>query len=227
MITAMNCSIGRSTLTEGLDAATTPDVELWWPFAVPDPTDTDIDTLVAELDQRNLRLVALNMYGGDLSAGDRGILHHHDLPAAHLNAIEHLHHLTGVNRFNLLLGRGGPTLTDAQVRRFAAVARDVAKRFGGVVMVEPLSGLDDYPVRTLTDAAALLDRAGAGGLLLDLYHLAVNDAVELAGVSPEHVQVADHPGRGAPGTGELPLAEWVQQLRDAGYRGHVTAEWLP
>lgn len=227
MITAMNCSIGHTTLTEGLDDATTSAVELWWPFTVPDPTDAQLNDLVAELNQRNLELVALNLYGGNLAAGDRGVLHDHDLPAAHLNAVERLHHLSGVNRFNLLLGRGGPTLTEAQVHRFATVAHDIDQRFGGVVMVEPLSGLDDYPVRTLTDAATLLERAGAGGLLLDLYHLAVNDAVELDGVMPEHVQVADHPGRGAPGTGELPLAKWVQKLRDAGYRGHVAAEWLP
>ncbi|QGU04464.1 Hydroxypyruvate isomerase [Corynebacterium comes] len=218
----MNCSIGRNSLTEGLDAATTPNVELWWPFAVPDPTDADIDAVVAELKSRNLTLVALNMFGGDLAAGDRGILHERDMPAAHLDAIERFHNLTGVPRFNLLVGRGGAQLTDQQVERFGAVARDVEKRFGGVVMIEPLSGAEDYPVKTLADAALL-----PGGLLLDLYHLAVNGPVDLNGVMPEHVQIADSPGRGAPGTGSLPLAEWVQQLRDAGYGGHVAGEWLP
>lgn len=224
MITAMNCSIGRASLTEGLEAATTTDVELWWPFPVPDPTDAEIDAVVGELRSRGLNLVALNMFGGDLAAGDRGILHERDMPAAHLDAVERFHQLTGVSRFNLLVGRGGAQLTARQVERFAAVAGDVDKRFGGVAMIEPISGAPDYPVKTLIDAAPLLNH---GGLLLDLYHLAVNDAVELEGVVPEHVQVADLPGRGAPGTGELPLEEWVGQLRANGYRGHIAGEWLP
>lgn len=222
MITAMNCSIGRASLTEGLDAAVTPAVELWWPFAVPDPAAAQIDAVVAELEKRGLTLVALNMFGGDLAKGDRGILHERDMPAAHLDAVERFHDLTGVSRFNLLIGRGGPELTDLQVARFGAVARDVGKRFGGVAMIEPLSGAADYPVTSLADAARV-----PGALLLDLYHLAVNGPVDLSGVMPEHVQVADSPGRGAPGTGDLPLEKWVRQLREAGYAGHVAGEWLP
>jgi len=223
MITATNCSIGRASLTGGLDATLTPKVELWWPFAHPDPTDAEIRGVVAELEKRNLQLIALNMFGGDLAAGDRGILHEQDLPAAHIDALERFHELTGVSRFNLLLGRGGTRLTADQERRFAAVAGEVGRRFGGVAMVEPISATPDYPVTTVDHAAPLLEH---GGLLLDLYHLAVNEAVDLS-VMPEHVQIADNPGRGAPGTGSLPLEQWVQQLRDAGYEGEVAAEWLP
>ncbi len=223
MITATNCSIGRASLTEGLDASTTPRVELWWPFAHPDPTDSEIRGVVTELEKRNLQLIALNMFGGDLAAGDRGILHEQDLPEAHLDAVERFHELTGVRRFNLLLGRGGTELTAEQERRFGAVAGDVEKRFGGVAMVEPISATPDYPVTTVAQAVPLLQH---GGLLLDLYHLAVNDAVDLS-VMPEHVQIADNPGRGTPGTGSLPLVQWITQLRDAGYEGEVAAEWLP
>ncbi|MDO5511352.1 TIM barrel protein [Corynebacterium sp.] len=223
MITAMNCSIGRASYCVGLDEAPTSQVELWWPFTHPDPTDEEIRGVVAELQRRNKKLIALNMFGGDLAAGDRGILHERDMPAAHLDAIEAFHGLTGVRRFNLLVGRGGTELTADQERRFAAVARDVDKRFGGVAMVEPLSAAPDYPVTTVEQAAPLREH---GGLLLDLYHLAVNDAVVLDATA-EHVQIADNPGRGAPGTGTLPLQEWVDTLREQGYEGEITAEWLP
>ncbi|MDO5668974.1 MAG: TIM barrel protein [Corynebacterium sp.] len=223
MITATNCSIGRTTYLEGLDAAPTTKVELWWPFAYPDPSDEEIDRVVAELERRNKQLIALNMFGGDLAAGDRGILHEQDMPAAHLDAIERFHEKTGVRRFNLLLGRGGTQLTADQERRFNLVARDVDKRFGGVAMVEPISATPDYPVTTVEHARPLLEH---GGLLLDLYHLAVNDAVELS-ITPEHVQVADNPGRGAPGTGSLPLQDWIDQLHAQGYAGEVAGEWLP
>lgn len=223
MITAMNCSIGRTGYREGLEAATMTKVEMWWPFAHPDPTDDEIRGVVAALERRGKQLIALNMFGGDLAAGDRGVLHEQDLPAAHLDAVERFHELTGVRRFNLLLGRGGTRLTADQERRFAAVARDVDKRFGGVAMVEPLSATPDYPVTTVDQAAPLREH---GGLLLDLYHLAVNDAVVLDATA-EHVQIADNPGRGAPGTGTLPLQDWIDQLRAEGYTGEVAAEWLP
>ena len=42
---------------------------------------------------------------------------------------------------------------------------------------------------------------------------------------PVHVQIADFPGRGAPGTGEAPLRSWVERLRAAGYAGEVAGEW--
>ncbi|WP_396031431.1 hypothetical protein [Cellulomonas fimi] len=40
-----------------------------------------------------------------------------------------------------------------------------------------------------------------------------------------HVQVADAPGRGEPGTGTLPIREWVADLRAGGYAGQVALEY--
>ncbi|RNE48317.1 TIM barrel protein [Corynebacterium alimapuense] len=232
MITAMNCSIGRATYLEGLDAAVAAgisSVELWWPFPVPDPAPEKIDGLIAELAQRELELVALNLWGGNLGSGDRGVLHQSHLPPAHLDAVVSIHEATGVNRFNLLLGRGGKQLSQIQVTRFAEIAEELDARCGGLAMIEPLSGVADYPVTTIAQAQNLLERAGAGGLLLDLYHVAVNaqGVLDLAGVEPAHLQIADFPGRGAPGTGELPLQQWIDQLREGGYDGLIVGEWLP
>jgi hydroxypyruvate isomerase len=41
-----------------------------------------------------------------------------------------------------------------------------------------------------------------------------------------HVQVADDPGRGAPGTGRAPVSEWLAALADSGYEGVVGLEYL-
>ncbi|GAA2459873.1 hypothetical protein GCM10010191_95290 [Actinomadura vinacea] len=84
---------------------------------------------------------------------------------------------------------------------------------------------------------AVIERAGADGgprnlgLLLDLYHLAANGAdVEAAirawGAGAAHVQIADAPGRGVPGSGELPLVDWVRTLRERGYGGAVALEYV-
>jgi hydroxypyruvate isomerase len=40
-----------------------------------------------------------------------------------------------------------------------------------------------------------------------------------------HVQVADSPGRGQPGTGEINFEYVFRRLRELGYRGHVGLEY--
>ncbi|GAP60294.1 putative hydroxypyruvate isomerase [Arthrobacter sp. Hiyo1] len=59
-------------------------------------------------------------------------------------------------------------------------------------------------------------------LLADFYHLAVNGddvaaVIENHAKDFGHIQIADNPGRGAPGTGELPLGEWIARSRELGY----------
>jgi hydroxypyruvate isomerase len=41
------------------------------------------------------------------------------------------------------------------------------------------------------------------------------------------VQIADNPGRGAPGTGSLPLGEVLDRLTKAGYDGWIGLEYKP
>ena len=42
-----------------------------------------------------------------------------------------------------------------------------------------------------------------------------------------HVQIADAPGRGEPGTGDLPLGSYLEQLIGEGYGGYVGLEYKP
>ena len=42
-----------------------------------------------------------------------------------------------------------------------------------------------------------------------------------------HVQIADAPGRHQPGTGELPIARWVERIFATGYDGWVACEYKP
>jgi len=70
------------------------------------------------------------------------------------------------------------------------------------------------------------------GLLADLYHLArmgedVADVLSRHRESILHVQVADVPGRGAPGTGTLEFEPLLKQLAGQGYGGWVGLEYVP
>jgi hydroxypyruvate isomerase len=70
------------------------------------------------------------------------------------------------------------------------------------------------------------------GLLADLYHLAkmgedVADVLSRHRKSILHVQVADPPGRGAPGTGALAFEPLFRQLAEQGYDGWAGLEYAP
>ena len=66
----------------------------------------------------------------------------------------------------------------------------------------------------------------------DLYHMARQELDVAAGMRLlagriGHVQFADVPGRGAPGTGELAFPALLGALRGSGYSGWLGAEYKP
>jgi hydroxypyruvate isomerase len=113
-----------------------------------------------------------------------------------------------------------------------------AAAIDGQVLIEPVGGAARYPLLTAADALAVADRVNAASglanctLLCDLYHLAVNGD-EVAGVIGGHaarighVQIADAPGRGEPGSGKLSIEPWLAELAAAGYDGWVGLEYKP
>lgn len=118
---------------------------------------------------------------------------------------------------------------------FAAAA---ASTIGGDSLIEPLSGIPAYPLSHAADAIAVCDRVtreyGVDNvkLLADLYHLAINgdDLDAVIGTHAGwigHVQIADVPGRGEPGTGRLDTARHVPALTDRGYDGWISLEYVP
>lgn len=207
------------------------EVEFWWPFAGEEPSESEVRGFARDLDRAGVSLVAVNLWGGDMAAGERGVLHERPLADGHLHAIRLLTELTGVTMGNTLVGAGGPDVTGAQRRNLRAVAEALP---GFTPLVEPMSGNPDLPVRDPWTAVELCRDTGAG-LLLDLFHMA-ELGVDLdawfdevaAGEQPlpHHVQIADSPGRGVPGTGEAPIDRWLGRLRELGYAGRVADEWF-
>jgi len=55
----------------------------------------------------------------------------------------------------------------------------------------------------------------------------VQAGIELLAGRIGHVQFADCPGRGAPGSGELQFAPLLAALRAGGYQGWLAAEYRP
>jgi hydroxypyruvate isomerase len=219
-------------------------VEVWWPFGSAVPGDTEVDGFERAVRDAGVQLVALNGFAGNMRAGDRGIA---SWPGRQQEFLDNLDVVAGLGarlgcrRFNLLYGNrieGVPAAAQDElaVENLAAAIR-AARQAGAVVLLEPLSGIPQYPLRTAADVLGVLDRLPAEGtdaarLLADLYHLRVNGenipaVLDRAASRIGHVQVADVPGRHEPGTGKADLDGWVGQLRRLGYQGWVGLEYAP
>lgn len=113
---------------------------------------------------------------------------------------------------------------------------DLAAESGRTIVVEPINELDvpGYLTPTPATTAALLNEVAHPNvrMLFDAYHCArgggepVREAATYIGLIG-HVQYADCPGRGAPGTGELPIGAFSDSLEAAGYSGAIGLEYTP
>ncbi len=220
-------------------------IEFWWPWpAEPVPGDAEVDAFVRAIRDAGVQLVGLNFFAGELTGADAGVL---SIPARAPQFLENLPVAVAigeqlrVSAFNALYGNRVDDATadqqDALARESLAAAADAAARIDATVLVEPVSGPKPYPLRTAGDAVAVVDDVrGAGhqnaGFLCDLFHLANNgddlDAAIAAYTDvTSHVQIADWPGRGEPGSGELDIDRRPPDLEARGYTGWVGLEYTP
>jgi len=220
-------------------------VEFWWPFDSPTPADAEVAAFTGAIQEAGVRLSGLNFAAGDMPAGDRGILSDPAMTAAFRDNVHiavGIAETLGTRAFNALYGNRGenvsPAAQDEAASANLALAGAAAQRIGAIVLIEPVSGAPRYPIKTAADAVGVIDRVrdehGTANLrlLADLYHLSVNgDDVRAAiGVHRDrigHVQIADAPGRGEPGTGDLPLGSYLDDLLAGGYRGYIGLEYKP
>jgi hydroxypyruvate isomerase len=247
MTYTVNCSILLTELpllerpaaakAAGFDA-----VEFWWPFATSVPADAEVTAFEQAITDAGVQLTGLNFNAGDMPAGDRGLvswLGRESEFKDNIAVVAGIGERLGCKAFNALYGnRQDGQSPEAQdelaVANLVAAAQGVAA-IGGTVLLEPVSGTPAYPLKTAADVLAVIARTQAAGvdnvkLLADFYHLAVNGddvaaVIEQHAKDFGHIQIADNPGRGAPGTGELPLGEWIARSRDLGYAGHIGLEY--
>ena len=219
-------------------------VEFWWPFAVPVPSDREVDAFTTAIGDAGVSLIGLNFFAGDLAGPDCGVL---SIPARsgefrdNVDVVAGIGKRLGVRGFNALYGNrvdgADPAAQDELATESIALAAKAVESIGATVLIEPVSGPKPYPLRTADDAVAVVTRARAAGaanvgFLCDLYHLASNgDDIDAAIAAhtdvTAHVQIADAPGRGEPGSGQLDLDRYLTALAGRGYRGWVSLEYKP
>jgi hydroxypyruvate isomerase len=220
-------------------------VEFWWPWPdQPVPADADVDAFVRAVRDAGVRLVGLNFFAGDLAGPDCGVLSIPNRSAEFTDNIPvtvGIGEQLGVSAFNALYGNRVDGASSAEqdelARRNLGAAAHAAARAGATVLVEAVSGPKSYPLRSADDAVAVVNAVRVDGhpnvaFLCDLFHLANNgtdldEAIAKHTDVTGHVQIADCPGRGEPGTGELDLDRYLNDLTGRGYAGWVGLEYKP
>lgn len=212
-------------------------VEIQFPYELP------ATQLQAALQAAGLPLLLINLPAADLLEGGPGLAALPPRQAEFDRALEQALAYAAIVRpraVNVLAGR----LVEGVSREVAEAClvrnlRRCAEAFASLgvrVLVEAINPLDmpGFLITTPAQQRALIVAVGHENLAaqLDLYHMArqgfdsVDCIAQLAG-HIGHVQFADCPGRGAPGSGALDFAAALRALRMHGYSGALAAEYRP
>jgi hydroxypyruvate isomerase len=116
-------------------------------------------------------------------------------------------------------------------------AAPVAEKHGVTLILEPMNIRVDHKGHCLYGSEPTLRIIKAVNsrhvkINWDLYHMQISEG-DLCGhlrdgfAGVGYVQIADHPGRNEPGTGEVHYPRVLRQLHDLGYRGYVGLELRP
>ncbi len=203
-------------------------VEVHFPYATP------AAELLRALEETGLPLVSLNTRRGE--DGEFGIA---ALPGSELRAraaiaeaIDYAR-AVGAGAVHVMAGIAAGPEAERTFRTNLAHAVALTGEAGPAILIEPINPIDvtGYFLSDLARAVGLARETGAK-IILDCYHMAMTGHDPVAAYAAHsdivgHVQFADCPGRGAPGTGRTDFVRIFRELREAGYRGHFGAEYRP
>jgi len=212
-------------------------VEFWW------PSGEDLGRVNAAVKDAGLQVALFNFDAGDMPGGDRGLLSdpgrqqefRDNVPVA-LELARSL----GCPRLNALVGLELDEVDTAEQLELAADnvgwAADQAAGDGIEIMIEAVNTFENGPylLATTNAAADFVERVGRDNVKLqyDAYHMQRMEGNVVATLRDriggvDHIQVADSPDRGEPGSGELNYRYIFAALEELHYDGWVGLEYKP
>jgi hydroxypyruvate isomerase len=212
-------------------------VEYLFPYPFPK------QELAAALTANGLKQVLHNLPAGDWDAGERGIACHPDrvdeFRAGVARAIEYAHAL-GCPQVNCLVGKLPAGVSPQQAQQtLAANLRFAAEQLRAAhirLLIEPINSFDipGFFLNRTDQALALIDEVDSTNLFVqyDIYHAQRMEG-ELGNTLTKHlprighIQLADNPGRGEPGTGEINYPWLFKHIDSLGYQGWIGCEYKP
>lgn len=212
-------------------------VEFWWPRGV-DPND--IERAVRDAD---LTVTGMNFDAGNMPGGERGLLCDPARTAefrAHVPIALELAESLGCGMMNALIGHRRPDLRRADqlalARDNVAWLADQARPHDVTVLIEALNTFENGPylLDDTRSAVSFIRSVGRDNVRLqfDVYHmqrmegnLTSNLREHIAQIA--HIQIADSPGRGEPGTGEINFQFLLAEINRLAYSGYIGLEYKP
>ncbi len=212
-------------------------VEFWW------PTSEDLGEVEGAVKDAGLRVALFNFDAGDMASGDRGLVSDPSREEQFRDNVPtalELARSLGCERLNALAGQEIPGMLReeqlALARRNVAFAADEARKVGIEVLVEAVNTFENGPylLSTTEQVTGFVRSVGRENVRVqhDLYHMQRMEGNLVATLEQYvgmigHVQIADSPGRGEPGTGEIRYPYVLSQLEDLGYKDYVGLEYNP
>ena len=212
-------------------------VEYLFPYPYPK------EQLAERLARYRLTQVLHNLPAGDWAQGERGIACLPDRVGEFQEgvgrAIDYARAL-GCTRVNCLVGLAPRDVAPEKVRetvvanlRFAAARLKAA---GIALLIEPCNTRDipGFYLNRTEQAVDIIEAVGSDNLFLqyDIYHMQVMEGdlaptIERQLARIAHIQLADHPGRHEPGTGEINYPFLFRFIDGLEYKGWIGCEYRP
>lgn len=212
-------------------------VEFWW------PTGEDLGEIEKAVKGSSLRVALFNFDAGDMASGDRGLVSDSDTQQQFRENVPvalELARLLDCRRMNVLLGHEKEDMDReeqlALARENVGFAADEARKVGIELVIEAVNTFENGPylIYTTDEAVEFVESLDRGNVTIqhDFYHMQRMEGNLVAKLrehieSIGHIQIADSPGRGEPGTGEIHYPYVLGVLEELGYDGYVGLEYNP
>ncbi|HEX2193096.1 MAG TPA: TIM barrel protein [Acidimicrobiales bacterium] len=212
-------------------------VEFWW------PSGEDLGKVESAIKDAGLEVALFNFDAGDMPNGDRGLVSDPERKQQFRDNVPvalELARSVGCPRLNALLGLELDGMEREEQLELAkqniAWAAEKAAQHDIEVMIEAVNTFENGPylLSTTKAAAEFVEGVGRDNVKLqyDAYHMQRMEGNIVATLREHigaitHVQVADSPDRGQPGTGEMNYRYIFEILDELSYGGWIGLEYKP
>ena len=212
-------------------------VEFWW------PSGEDLDRVESAVKDSRLEVALFNFDAGDMPNGDRGLVSDPERQKEFRDNVPvalELARSIGCRRLNALVGLDLDGVDTAEqmalARENVGWAAEQAAEHDIEIMIEAVNTFENGPylLATTNAAAEFVEGVGRDNVKLqyDAYHMQRMEGNIVATLrhridSIAHIQVADSPDRGEPGSGELNYRYIFAALEELAYDGWIGLEYKP
>ncbi|MDM5225889.1 TIM barrel protein [Cytobacillus sp. NJ13] len=201
------------------------------------PYTYTIEEIKKELEQNQLSMDLINLPPGQWENGDRGLAADPERIEEFRKSVEsgiRYANGLGVKKIHCMAGTHQDNNREVFVENLLYAGTAMSEH-QNTLLIEPINPFDmpGYFLSDLQQAADIIHRVGLPNVKLqfDFYHIERIHGHSLSMYQKyaelvRHVQIADHPGRQQPGTGEINYTDILQYLSKH-YRGLIGLEYNP